>query len=274
MFRVYSKKDIRPTLTQMPNAAWSWEYLRRNENYLRDWRCLRHQRPDCIALITGGILYRENGKCRLAEKWGLLFMADPTLDAVHANVFWKPRYLPSSIPISLSPIIEGVERKYDESKLLLCDLKTRRVLFETIDRTRHIRLCGERFWIQLFCKDNKLVGENGYVSIHMLGDNGSLRTMDSATQLLSLYRNAGGKIGCIGRVKNPTKHIESIIALDIHAKGGSFRDIAVAFEGVNYVRDNWFSTGCRLKDRAKTCLRRGQEYVDGKYLELLTKKTL
>ncbi len=99
--------DIRnntSTQSQMPNAAWAWEYLRRNEDYINDWNSGKFRRPDRVELKTGGILYRENGKCRLAKKWGLLSMLDPSLDAVRANVFWQPRYLTSAIPISLSPV--------------------------------------------------------------------------------------------------------------------------------------------------------------------------
>lgn len=49
----------------------AWEYLRRNEDYRRDWRISAAGRPRPIALTTGTTLIRLRRRFLRAEAWGL-----------------------------------------------------------------------------------------------------------------------------------------------------------------------------------------------------------
>ncbi|PCI53378.1 MAG: hypothetical protein COB36_13150 [Alphaproteobacteria bacterium] len=199
---------------QMPNAAWAWEFLRRNPNYICDWNSLQKSRLESVELVTGGSLIRASQRDLLAEKWGLLFMANPALDAKMANVFWQPSVFPAALQVFLKPFTSKLE---DESGRGILNLQTRRVSYNTLDGTRHILLCGDRFWIQLFCKDCKLTGENVHIEFHINPDDGAERRLDTAAQLLSLYRSSGRKLALIGRKKNSQNLAEALVALDINA---------------------------------------------------------
>ncbi len=267
-------KNPVPAVTErlkLPNAAWSWEVLRRNPDYIRDYNALTHFMPAPVILNTGGYLIREMRYCAIANKWGLLFMANPALNAIDANVFWNPNVFPAALPVVLKPITPEIERTKGRGIL---NLQTRRVIFDALDGTRHILLCGERFWIQLYCENCELIGENAMIESTINIVDGAQRKLDTAAQLLSLYKNAGGKLNLIGRNYKSSKLADAIIALDVKSKNGSYRDIAIALEGEDSVQKHWRSTGCRQKDHAKTTLRRGQIYIAGKYLDLLGKKSI
>jgi len=49
----------------------AWEYLRRNEEYRRDWRISAAGRPRPIRLTTGTTLLRARRRFLRAEAWGL-----------------------------------------------------------------------------------------------------------------------------------------------------------------------------------------------------------
>lgn len=259
----------------MPNAAWSWEFLRRNLDYIRDFNISRRGLPKLIKLNTGGHLLRTSRRDVLAEKWGLVSLAEPKLEATKANVFWHPSVFPSALQISLSPILPDGLGMAGKSIIDLKALATRRISLEAVDGTRYILLCGRRFWIQLYCENCKLVGESAHLGFEFDSQvELAPRRLDTAAQLLSLYRSSGRKLALIGRKKNAKPLADALTALDIHAGGGDSRDISIALEGSDRVEADWISSGCYLKERARRALRRGNEYVSGKYLELLTKKCL
>lgn len=49
----------------------AWEYLRRNDGYLRDWRISAAGRPRPRTLTTGTTLLRLRRRFLRAEAWGL-----------------------------------------------------------------------------------------------------------------------------------------------------------------------------------------------------------
>jgi len=49
----------------------AWEYLRRNDEYARDWRISAAGRPKAITLTTGTTLLRARRRFLRAEAWGL-----------------------------------------------------------------------------------------------------------------------------------------------------------------------------------------------------------
>ncbi|MDA5193689.1 transcriptional regulator domain-containing protein [Govanella unica] len=55
----------------------AWEYLRRNEQYRRDWRTAAPGRPRPIELTTGSVLYRARRRFLGAEAWGLYCFRQP-----------------------------------------------------------------------------------------------------------------------------------------------------------------------------------------------------
>ena len=76
---------------------WAWEFLRRNADYIADWRSSVPQQLPCITLRDGTKLLRLRRRFPRAEKWGLHAFADPKLCAHKANVFWHAKALKLSL---------------------------------------------------------------------------------------------------------------------------------------------------------------------------------
>src|SRR5262249_35842025 len=69
---------------------WAWEFLRRNRDYVCDWRCSVPRHLPCITLVDGTELMRLPRRLPRAERWGLRAFANPMLCAHKAHVFWHP----------------------------------------------------------------------------------------------------------------------------------------------------------------------------------------
>lgn len=55
----------------LPRSRIAWEYLRRNPDYIRDWRLSAPGRPIPVRLINGVTLLRLRRRFSRAESWGL-----------------------------------------------------------------------------------------------------------------------------------------------------------------------------------------------------------
>ncbi len=62
-------------------ADWAWEFLRRNEHYIADWRSSVPRHLPSVTLNDGTQLLRLRRRFPRAEKWGLYACADPGLCA-------------------------------------------------------------------------------------------------------------------------------------------------------------------------------------------------
>ncbi|WP_375207679.1 transcriptional regulator domain-containing protein [Hyphococcus sp.] len=55
----------------LTRSRMAWEYLRRNPDYIRDWRLSAPGRPVPIRLVNGATLLRLRRHFRRAQSWGL-----------------------------------------------------------------------------------------------------------------------------------------------------------------------------------------------------------
>lgn len=62
-----------PRIGKLSNAAWAWEFLRRNLAYQRAYRANRPGMKKPIRLKSQTRLVRLRKRFREAENWGLLF---------------------------------------------------------------------------------------------------------------------------------------------------------------------------------------------------------
>ena len=261
---------------RLPYAAWAWEYLRRNKDYGRAYRASFTGRARPIPLNTGAILIREKRRWSDAEQWGLLSFADPEKSCDEANVFWRPDRLAGALPVQLVRFADlarnSERRRHDEIELRR--IPTRRVILETVDGARHIVLGGRRFWVQLLCENPASVGERCAIEVKINSTQHYQRKLDTASQLLSLYHSAGGKLSLIGRSRDSTRLAQGIIAIDIVNAGGSHRDVADAIYGAEKVAERWGGPSRYYEDWARRLVARARFMVNEGYLSLLGKKTL
>jgi len=264
---------------RMPNAAWAWEGLRRNPDYRRAYFSARHILPSNIELFSGATLLRAKRRDLVAEDWGLLSLADPRLSAKTVKAFWRPDVLAGSLEVRLSPLTEAEKNSpQDHDIISLAGLQTRRVLLETVDGGRHILLSGSRFWIQLYCPKPSVVGEYAHVGIRLNEATYMKRRMDTAAQLLSLYRAEGGRIGLIGRRRNTKRLSDILTAFDIwhgfERPKGTLKDVAEMLVGSTRIASDWGKDDRALKAQARRAIEAGEEFVAGNYGKLLAQKVL
>ncbi len=263
----------------MPNAAWAWEFLRRNADYRRDCRRASDFLPAPFMLSSGASFLRLDQSIPTAQKWGLLTFADPEKPAIDANVFWRPELLAGAVRVCLTEVESndsGVSKQDDT--IILSALKTRRVILDTADGIRHIVLNGHRFWIQLFCDSDLPPGENAEIGIRIDSARHMRRRLDTAAQLLSLYRSNDGKLSLIGRRQNSNTLVNALIAFDIlngfERPKGDLKDIAEAIVGKARVNADWGVNDRALKAQIRRSLARADRLIGGEYMAFLTKKNL
>lgn len=264
---------------RMPNAAWAWEFLRRNGDYRRAFRMSHTGLPTPVSLTSGATLFRSRRLLPEAEQWGLLTFADPDKHAIDANIFWKPDLLAGAVRVRLTHVPTDANRvEPDSDTIVLSALKTRRILLDTCDGARHIVLNGRRFWIQLFCDQDVPVGEFAEVKIRLDGAKHMGRRLDTAAQLLSLHRSIGGKLSLIGRRQNSNALVNALIAHDIwtgfERPKGDLKEIADATFGKVRVKADWGQNDRAMKAQIRRSLARAERYIAGDYRAFLAKKTL
>ena len=264
---------------RLPNAAWAWEFLRRNPAYRADFRAAQQVRVERRVLPSGSIFYIARDPLLQAQNHGLLRFANPDKRAIDADVFWHPDLLAGALRVKLTRPDETVMDAADpHDTIILSALQTRRVMLQTLDGARHILLNGERFWIHLYSIKRAPPDDFAAIDMRLDGAKHMLRRIDTATQLLSLHRSSDGKLSLIGRRKNAERLTSAIMAYDIwhgfeRPKGG-LRDIAIALRGEAQVNEDWTGSSRYLKDFARRARDRGDRLVSGGYRDLLTRKTI
>lgn len=276
--------DARPLIEcgarKMPNAAWAWEFLRRNPDYARDFRAAGRLPRRYLTLRSGARFYRPRRRYRNMEKWGLLHPADPDVGPFEADVFWSPDLLAGALNVRLSPLFANDEAQDDNDHdiIVLSAIQSRRVLLDATSGARHILMNGERFWIQLVCEPPLPVGEIAEIRIRIDGAAHGNRKLDTAAQLLSLHRSAGGQLSLIGRNCNAEKLERALLAYDIwhgsEKPHGRYRKIAEAIFGVARVAEEWNHPSQYLFGQARRAKQKGERYVAGDYKKLLFKKAI
>lgn len=258
---------------RMPLAAWAWEYLRRNEEYQRDYRASRPGRQNPIQLKTGAMLIRERRRWLRAEKWGLLTFTNPEKSAFDADVFWRPDVLAGTLPVELLPVGKEVDPNDPEHvEVVLSAIKTRRTLLDTVDGARHILINGRRFWVQLYCQNPRPLHDHSAIGIALKNAKYMRRRLETAGQLLSLYHSTGAKLSLIGRTKRSKRLTRGLIAYDIIRDGGNHRDVADRLFNSDIIAREWNAANEHYRDRIRKLINRVQYLVEGGYQTLLTQK--
>lgn len=264
---------------RLPSAAWAWQGLRRNKAYRDAYVNHRKAAPKTKKLKSGAQLMTAGEACKNAHKFGLLTFADPDKQAADANIIWRPDLLAGALRVRLSPFNDPDFADDEEHDIIaLSALKTHRVMLDTEDGLRHILLAGDRFWVQLFAHPPYPKTDESIIRIRIDEALHGMRRLDTAAQLLSLHRSAGGKLSLIGRRKKPTSLLRALGAFDIwhgfeRPKGG-LEDVASFLCGGTRIKNDWNTNDRNLRVQAQRWVKRGEAFVERGYLDVLTRKTL
>ena len=75
-------------LWRMMSDRWAWEYQRRDPNYREDAKDISPGDISEMTVCNNIKVYKSRVSQSVAERWGLIMMVDPNLNAIEANAVW------------------------------------------------------------------------------------------------------------------------------------------------------------------------------------------
>ena len=91
VINVVHEKAIHNRTPWLSYASWTWEILRRNEDYISYYKSLRNKGFEDIFLSKSTTITKASQLYPTANKFGLLAPADPSKHAGEQAVFWCPK---------------------------------------------------------------------------------------------------------------------------------------------------------------------------------------
>lgn len=266
--QIVAEKEIHNTTAWLSYASWTWEILRRNDDYISYYNSLRNKGFETLSNGNTQSLTIAKQQYPTANKFGLLAPADPTKFAGEQAVFWCPKAFDNVVRFHvIDPSTVGRRHK----PIQLSKMVGHKTHFLDANGTYHIRILGKRFWFQLQCDNLKFVDENAYLGFEINHLANPDKRLETIKQIGGLY---DGSIALDGRLHVPARvesHQRSTLAYDIRTAGGSITDVVDAFleTGLAVVDPEKFVDFTNL---AQNAYRAGKAYISGDYLKVLNRQ--
>lgn len=244
-------------------ADWAWEFLRRNRDYVADWRSSVPRDLSHLTLRDGTQLLRLRRRFPRAEKWGLYACADPGLCARQAPIFWHRTALKRVVRLSAKRPSDP-----DSGARVLADFKVRRTAVITVDSVPLVLLKARGLQVPLEIRGLSVLTA-AFEPVYELHD---LADLSGQTELLrQLQRFAEPNLRAIQKPPfgSDDRLRHALIALDESLKGKTYRQIAIAIFGETKVAEEWHGYSQFLKDRTRRLVAKGTELMNGGYRDLL-----
>lgn len=243
---------------------WAWEFLRRNADYIADWRSSLPQHLPCITLSDGTRLLRLRRRFPRAEKWGLYAFADPGLCAHKAAAFWHANALKRVVRLNARKPGEGEEANVRR----LADFNADRQAVIGSDGVPLVMMKrnGVRVPLEIHGLSVLTASFTPVFELHDLSD------LSAQTELLKrLQRFTDTDFRAIQKppFASDERLHHALIALDESLKGKTYRQIAIAIFGEKKVAEEWHGHSQFLRDRTRRLVAKGTELMKGRYLDLL-----
>jgi hypothetical protein len=231
-------------ILHLDGPALAWEYLRRNPEYRRAWRC--HQR-------------RPQHE---AHRWGLRLLEDPTLDAREAHPDWFPD------PFSAVQVYPDADPTADALPFRLWHFPGRKHL--THDGKRLV--LTTQFVGRMLRMAISPALEDGMAYAYAVRAGGQLPERWRAIEAeLAMLDGANARRAAIVTARPGRKamlHMRTLQALDGTLAGASQRGVAEALFGLAAVAECWYHDG-DLRAQVRRLIRRGHTLTEGGYRRLL-----
>ena len=245
----------------LDRPGWAWEFLRRNENYQKDWESNRHCVPKSRLHRTGATYCRLQETCDVAKNWGLTLFVDPLKTALEAGVHWHSDIIARQVfCISKSAndnknAIENMSSFIGRTYVLLCN-EIEHVIIQQGVISARLAVQGR----SLLKGDCQLIYQiEGLARLNLVHE-----TLSNLRRLKTDFQLAKIVFG-----QSELRLRECLVALDGHLAGRSYRDIAEVLYGSNRVKEVWTNETRHLKDKIRRAVAAGIDYMNGGYLKLL-----
>lgn len=252
-------------LKSLSPDRWAWEFLRRNADFRADARARREGDIRQRAAPCAGVrLLRANAAQTLAERWGLVVMVDPDLNAQEADVVWSEFAFPDQVHVHCNP------RQPHES----CEIWDRTMghclithLTDPVGREYLLLRRGDSV-VQVRCSGLSLLGlEPVRMSLTISQVDGYERSLKTQKAAIALY-GAASERERPAWTKTTQVLRDCLITLDCLELEMSRRDIASVFYGKDRVAEEW--AGPSMKHTIRYLVKKAEGLRDKGYLaELL-----
>jgi hypothetical protein len=245
----------------LDGPGWAWEFLRRSDKFLIEYRSSRAGLPVEIKHASGAIYLRPRRKFLRAETWGLMLFPNPKKSANETPVFWHPGTLTHSVNATVLHANDNAGETISLNdfvcqRVVLVKNRTEHVIVRSAQESVRLRLMGESI---LFGKCKCIFHVEGLSKVANVAE--SLR-------ILTNLRDQTTSI--ISHQSQFELHLRDyLVALDGHLAGRSYRDIAEVIYGSDRVKNVWTNETRFLKEAVRRAVRRGIQYMESEYLNLL-----
>jgi len=250
----------------LSRSRWAWEALRRNLPF----RMEAASRPPDDLIITPKcrdvVLIRPTTDQAAAERWGLAFFPDPSLNALDADVFWSDGLYPRKLTVQVSPRHPNEFCEIFERTTAVC----RVVHFSDRVGREHLLVKTPECVLQVRCEGLSLLSPEPVRMKIVLDD---LSGLDDRLKTLERARRLYGDHVCNTPPEWRRETLalrNAMIALDCLEAGLSQYDCAKVIYGTARAEADWHAPGGALKSEIKRAFRKGVYLRDGGYRDLLS----
>jgi Uncharacterized conserved protein (DUF2285)/Family of unknown function (DUF6499) len=245
----------------LDGPGWAWEFLRRNEKFLRDFRLNRAGHPTATLHVSGATVFRLRRKFVAAEKWGLSFFSNPNKTVLEVTPFWLPELL-----TSIAFCEAKADNDNDEEQLSLASLAGRRAVLvaknsETVSIAHG---CGNANLV--VTEGSFLVGRRS-LKFHHSGLESAAGHFETLKLLIQFVTETAVSNSSIAL--SDSKYRDYLVALDGRIAGRSYRDIAEVLYGSDRVGEYWTDDTRGLKSKVRRAVECGLALMNGGYRDLL-----
>jgi hypothetical protein len=243
---------------------WAWEFLRRNEHYIADWRCSVPRHLPYVTLSDGTKLLRLRRRFPRAERWGLYAFADPSLPGRDAPAFWHAKALKRVVRLNA----EKQRGRGDASSRTIADFKVDRRAVVGVDGLPLVLMKGRGAYVPVAI-DGLPVLTAAFAPVFELNDLADLYAQTELLKRLQGFTELDSKAVQKPPFTSDERLHYALIALDESLAGKSYRQIAITIFGEKRVAEEWLGASQFLKDRTRRLVAKGTELMKGGYRDLL-----
>lgn len=245
----------------LDGPGWAWEFLRRNETYMRDFRANRAGMPLPMKHSSGATILRLRRKVLAAEKWGLQLFANPNTSALEAPVFWMPAVMQHVVACTAKATNDN-----QTNALCLAAFVGQRSALVT-SSAEYIAVHEYQTSASLIVKGSTfLIGECA-LTFEISGLNEVKRACETLKMLNDLCRDHSEFV----HVQSDylSKYLVYLVALDGRLAGRSYRDIAEVLYGFERIGSYWTDDTRGFKSKVRRAVENGLTLMNGGYRALL-----
>ncbi len=245
----------------LDGPGWAWEFLRRNEQFLRDCRMSRAGTTKPIKHVSGAILLRPRRRFPTAESWGLLTFPDVSKSSFDTPVFWMPEMLKYHVNSTTSYANDN-----EDDAVSLQDFACQRVVL-ICNNLEHVAVRNRNESARLSLVGQSILFGKCKCVFHIEGFTKAASVAETLRTLSKLRDQTTSAINQQGQFELHLR--DYLVALDGHLAGRSYRDIAEVIYGPGRVKHVWTNETRYLKETIRRAVRRGIEYMENDYRSLL-----